>query len=153
MPEQIETHPCTTGKISATFHMPVTACISDIDGDAPGGMPLKTWESGWFQPETNKMRRFFHWLNLESPWLCEPLIVGKVHTAQAGWLKDEIIFTHCSDFYGNTANKEVGWLTSVAQNECRVVFGNAAQFVCAHRDGGYGVLNKANVHCNLVIRY
>ena len=147
MPDQTQT--CSCGETNATILVPVIACLENVEGP----QPLRTWESDWFQPTPGAAYSFTHGLNLESPWLCEPMIVGKVHTSQAGWLAGEYVFTHGSDFNGTTSYSEIGWLANVTATDCRVTFGNAAQFTCGQKGGGYAVLNKANVYCKMVLRY
>ena len=158
MPEQINTLSCACGKPNATFSIPVAARIDTGEsGETESVVPLKTWESGWFQPAANGAFSFTHGLNLEFPWHCEPMIVGKVIAAnvswQGGWSVGDIIFTHGSDFDGNTGSSEIGWIVTVDRNTCRAVFGNSAYFTCGHRNGGYGTLYKGAVNCKVVLHY
>ena len=152
MPDQTET--CTCMETNTTLVVPLTAFIENFEGLPSGGAaPLRTWEGPWFQPVPGESYSFDHDLDLEHPWRCEPMIVGKVHTSQAGWLVDEIVFTHGSNYNGATAYTEIGWLASITENTCLVTFGNNAQFTCGKRSGGYGTLSKASVMCKMVLRY
>ena len=142
---------CECERTNATFHMPITTCFT-IEGLDLNG-PMQTWVSEWFKPTKSSYRTFEHELNLETPWLCDAMIVGRVTKAQAGWGVGEIIFTHGSDYNGTTDRRELGWLVSVSKNKCHAVFGNSDVFTASKKSGGYGTLNRANMQCAIVIRY
>ena len=131
--------------------IPVNLCINPED--LPGGQGLQTWESDWFDIAASGVYNFTHNLALTEPWKCQPRVVAKVKTAQAGWEVDDIVFGDGSNYIGSTASAEIGWAICISQNSALGTFGNTGNYVCNKKDGGTETLSKTSVKCKLLISY
>ena len=150
MPDQTGTS-CECGGVVASLCLPLDACIEIEGSGGPNGE--RTWESEWFQAAGSSEHDFLHNLNIESPWLCKPVIISRVDTATGGWEVGDILFTEGANYNGHTGSSEVGWTISLSRNNCHVSFGNSPSAMVLKRTSGYIQSARSNFSHKLVISY
>ena len=117
------------------------------------GSGARFWESDWFTFAANSTHDIVHNLDLESPWLCMPLVVYRVEEPLGDWEAGDIIFTDGLNYLGYAEHSETGPLVSLAKNTSHIVFGNSSRCLSINKSGGLLDMRKACFKAKLVIRY
>ena len=149
-----QTENCACGDIKATLCIRVKADVDTTGDGSAGETPgVRTWESEWFPITPNATLNFTHNLGIEEPWLCTPIIALQALTQTGGWQPGDIIFANGANYNGATAHTEIGWITTLGENTCDIVFGNSADLIALKKTGGFLSQPKNYFQGKLVIRY